>query len=300
MFGSYRGIVVAIGIALFTHSGQAQDQANDPQGEPKAKEQSASQLPIPIPVQIIKDDETASARERHEEESRQNQKADLAAQQGMNAATQAMNEATQRMAFYALWSTGFVGVGTCLLIWTLWLTRQANKAAQSVISVTRDIGEAQSRAYLAARAGKIRLDTSTGGVNFTVEVFNFGNSPATDIKFYGLWGLGPRDLDFPRKDILRPPKKISEIPVSLFRELRGYISVGTLEPEFSNIIDGNVYFFVAGVLTYRDVFNKRQRIKIAVSGHTEDSLPDDAGYVEADLKPTNPGVWDQTGNADHA
>jgi hypothetical protein len=39
-------------------------------------------------------------------------------------------------------------VGTVLLVWTLILTRQANKSAQTAVKITREIGRLQTRAYL--------------------------------------------------------------------------------------------------------------------------------------------------------
>jgi hypothetical protein len=128
-----------VGIAL----GQAQEQAQGARGETPAQQQPATPARSPIPVEIIGRQEAAEAREHSEAEAEQREIEDLIAQQGMNAATEAMNQATQRMAKYAFWSTVFVGVGTVLLILTLSLTRQANKAARGAVSVTREIGKKQ-------------------------------------------------------------------------------------------------------------------------------------------------------------
>lgn len=214
-------------------------------------------------------------------------------------------KAQQDMALFALItaigaviSLGIGGAGVYYVAKTLDATRIAAEATVRTDETAREIGEAQSRAYLAARGGRLRIDTQTADIKFTVEIFNFGNSPATDIRFYGIAGIGPRNLEFPRKTIMRPCMRISEIPVRLFRELRGGMFVGFVEPEFPFILDGNLYLYLAGNLSYRDVFGKTHHTKIAVSGYTSDSPIDSEGYAEADLKPTNPGIWDQTGNAD--
>uniref|UniRef100_UPI003BAA5BD7 hypothetical protein n=1 Tax=Stappia sp. TaxID=1870903 RepID=UPI003BAA5BD7 len=102
----------------------------------------------PFRVEIIENDRKASDRERREKEHSEIEKSSLIAQQEMNTATQDMNEATQRMAFYSLISTILVGVGTLLLLVTLYLTRQANTAAQDAVEVTREIGQMQTRAYV--------------------------------------------------------------------------------------------------------------------------------------------------------
>jgi hypothetical protein len=146
---SFRTWMFAVAIGLIAGLLQAQEQAESAQDDPAAQQEATQSLPIPLPVQIIEDDESANARQRREAETDQRDKDDLVAQQGMNAATQAMNEATQSMKRAAWWSVVIVGIGTFLLVWTLCLTRSANKAAQDAVSVTRQIGEAQVRGYLA-------------------------------------------------------------------------------------------------------------------------------------------------------
>ncbi|WP_439121922.1 hypothetical protein [Marivita sp.] len=141
-------IAVALGLALIT-SGQAQEQTESPGGQ-TGQEQNpiAPNIPTPFPVEIVENDAAADARQRSEEEARQREIADLAAQEGMNAATQSIEQATRDMRDYALYSTIAVWVGTFLLILNLVQVRKANEAAQKAVSVTRDIGEAQVRAYL--------------------------------------------------------------------------------------------------------------------------------------------------------
>ena len=179
MSGSYRIIIAALGLICLTTLGQAQEQASEPKRETATQQQPAQTLPIPLPVDIVEDKTTAEARERHEAEARQREKEDLVAQQGMNRATQAMNEATQRMADYAYWSTGLVGFGTFLLVITLWLTRQANKAAQAAVEVTRDIGEKQVRAYLYCKSAEYRFEKET--LVAILELENTGQSPARNV-----------------------------------------------------------------------------------------------------------------------
>ena len=106
--------VFALGLTLAT-SGQAQDQTESPQGEANQQSQPPYEPPLPFPVEIAEDKTAADARERGEEEARQREIADLAAQKGMNAATQAIKTATNDVRDYALYSTIAVCIGTALL-----------------------------------------------------------------------------------------------------------------------------------------------------------------------------------------
>ncbi|MCZ7887836.1 MULTISPECIES: hypothetical protein [Agrobacterium] len=174
-------------------SGQAQDQPDKASGEAGAHQSAPYQFPFSVPVNIIEDKATSDARDRHEQEARQREIEDLVAQQGMNFATQAMNDATQRMAEYAWWSTVFVGIGTLLLIFTLWLTRLANKAAQEAVAVTRDMGQRQLRAYLHVGANYpfaiIEGDVSSDGTKIvqgfgvSLSIENKGITPAKKFTF---------------------------------------------------------------------------------------------------------------------
>ena len=143
--------IAALGLTL-APSGQAQDQAGSGQEGADAQEGKAEPLPFAIPVQIIEDDETTQSRERREREGRQREIEDLAAQQGMNKATRAMNDATQDMALYSLISTIAIIVGTGLLIWTLALTRQANRAAQAAVKEGEKATAAAQEAVAVSKA----------------------------------------------------------------------------------------------------------------------------------------------------
>lgn len=177
---------IALGLAL-SCPGHAQEQAQDEQGAGTQQQSLAHLLPAPIPVDIVEDQATAEARERREEEAAQREKDDLIAQQGMNEATQAMNDATQRMADFAYIQTWLVGTGTALLFATLFLTWQANRAAQAAVAVTRYIGKVQSEAYLTVANFSVgggleehiyRQTVETGSVVISVSFLNRGLSPA--------------------------------------------------------------------------------------------------------------------------
>ena len=120
---------VSLGLIALPGLGQSQGEAQNEQVQTTTQQEPAQTTPFSIPIQIVEDDAAAEARERREAETRQHDKDDLIAQQGMNAATQAMNEATQRMAEYAFWSTLAIWIGTILLIGTLVLAVLTNTLA---------------------------------------------------------------------------------------------------------------------------------------------------------------------------
>lgn len=195
-------VVLFIGLFLF-QSGQAQEQAEGEQGRPAQQQQPAQSFFPPIRIEIIEDQAAAAARERRETEARQHEIDDLVAQQGMNAATQAINEATQDMRDYAFYSTILVGIGTFLLVITLRLTRQANRAAIAAVEATQTIGRAQTRAYVAVRSVEFQNEPFVGHDMLAVVLDNTGMSPAISVKV--AIRIEIRDPD----DMQRP---ISELP----------------------------------------------------------------------------------------
>lgn len=183
MFRSHWIIAVAFGLAI-AGSLQAQEQTQDAGEAATNKSAPTEGQPLGIPVRIIEDRESAEARESRESEAEQREKDDLAAQQGMNAATQAMNEATQSMKHASWVSAGLVGFGTLLLVWTLYLTRDANRSAQDAVKITRDIGEAQIRAYVSISGVEVSLNKRSPSLRelfVNVGVVRTGQSPAHSV-----------------------------------------------------------------------------------------------------------------------
>lgn len=171
-----RIVAVSLVLTFFFAPAQAQEDSDTRQGEAADQQGPTEPIPLPFPVQLIEDAEAIENRRQSEEESRQREIDDLAAQQGMNAATQAMNDATQRMAKYTLWSAVLVGIGTILLFWTLCLSRQANRAAIAAVNVTREIGIVQTRSYIHVSGGGYILNKT--GLNGWADICNSGNSAA--------------------------------------------------------------------------------------------------------------------------
>lgn len=167
--GGWRYVIGAFCLAALVSSGQAQEDQKQPERPSEKQEASANDLSTALPVVVIESEEAAVARQRAEEEARDREQRDVLAQEGMNAAT-------ERMAKYALWQTLLIAVGTGALIYTLFLTRQANKAAHKAVDATIVAGEQQSRAFMYVSGGKVAI--YEGGVFAQVTVSNAGYSSA--------------------------------------------------------------------------------------------------------------------------
>ena len=280
---------IAVGLILFAGLGQAQEEANDEQGQATQQEQPTQTLPIPLPVDIVEDQADAEARERREAEAHQNQIDDLIAQQGMNDSTRAINNATQEMRDYAYVQTWLVGVGTILLFATLFFTWQANRAAQDAVSVTREIGEAQTRAY-------VQLDDITpsaiasGGYRLHINFINTGQTPAMKCKF--AVSAGPYEND-----------NVTEFPIVMDGTHAPTIAAGRSTRDVSIVISGDLAenaadkdsagILVWGVVEYDDVFvgTKRRRTEFClIVGNIH---IDSAGRMQCGI-----GTYDRHNGAD--
>lgn len=203
----YLFILLTLGLALAAPLGQAQEQDVEVQETTTEGQGQPQILPLPIPVEIVESDAASDARQRSENEAKEREIRDLAAQEGVNAATQTMNEATQRMADYAFWSTVIVGVGTVLLFWTLYETRQANKAAASSIEAVQDATFHELRPWIMPQKPEIekrndfRLNESGEIIDvayvFSIGWLNGGATPAIDVEVYSTIQTVQRGSDPP-------------------------------------------------------------------------------------------------------
>lgn len=187
--------IATLGLTLSADLGQTQEQGESPSGQTGQEQDPVTpDIPTPFPVEIVEDDATADARQRSEEEARQREISDLAAQEGMNAATQSIDQATRDMRDYALYSTIAVWVGTALLIITLVLTWMANKSALAAVKVTRDLGLAEHRPYVDVDFGGCisHWDRTRGDKIFwkiRLILSNSGNTPTLNLRVRSCWRI---------------------------------------------------------------------------------------------------------------
>lgn len=98
-------------------------------------------------------------------------------------------KAQQDMAYWAMWllvvgiGQAFISVFGIFFIWdSLRLSRVATKAALDANAVTREIGEAQSRAYLSVTKGAVRFRGGELSPIVVIWVKNTGQSPALNAR----------------------------------------------------------------------------------------------------------------------
>lgn len=258
---SYRSVVFALGLTCLPILGQAQEHAQSPQGQPSAEQQpfQPSQSPAPrnpIRIEIIEDQAETDARKRREAEADQREIDDLAAQQGMNAETQAINEATQRMAAYSWYQTWAVAIGTILVFASLVLTVIATWAAHKAIRVTREIGNAQLRAYMGWHRGGLTLHHRELQVAGLVVIKNFGQTPAHEMTLWVECKLLGSD------EIMDEPKRpeaasgTSKSWVGPQQESTVTFGCNVTDTELEEIRESRQAFFVRGRVDYVDAFGK--------------------------------------------
>ena len=217
-----QGFVFVAFLAVSAHSGQAQERAEGITDSTESSRDAAA--PFAIPVEIIETPAEVIARNREAVEAEQREINDLVAQQGMHLATEAMNQATQRMASYALASTWLVGVGTVLLLITLWLSRSANKAAQDMavesakatrateaaVAASELLGINQTRPWVCFQelVSENLINPTVNGQNYENGLLitniwrNCGASPATNCSFFNTYRkfLSSENFLFPVSD----------------------------------------------------------------------------------------------------
>lgn len=254
-----RSWIIAFALVVtFTGSLQAQQETHPSQDWAGEEHQPAENLPPEISVRVIEDDEAAEARQRREEEADQREVEDLIAQQRMADATEAMNEATQSMERAAWWSVSIVGVGTILLVWTLFLTRSANRAAQEAVSVTQRIGEAQVRAYLGIVDVKVRKFATRQTPAYSFAIQNSGQSPAKIIRFC----VGMRASDAAETAVFREmiKKQGPDITAGNYLPTDENFKSKLTDEWYEAVMSSRKVVTIGGYVIYRCVFGKTRRL----------------------------------------
>lgn len=255
--------IFALAIGLAASSLQAQDISNDSQDRAAEQQDTTQQQPLGIPVRIIEDQESTLARQSREAMAAQREQEDLVAQQRMAEATEAMNEATQSVKNANWLSTGFVGIGTFLLLWTLRLTRCANRAARGAVEVTREMGMAQTRAYLSIEGAKIVRDaagnfarTASREHEFFAKILirNSGQSPARKVKVSrGSFNVGSALIDNYSPD-LKNAQIVENFSVGAGSAVSYDVRTVLSDDDIQALQRREMFVLLAGTIEYSDVF----------------------------------------------
>ncbi len=190
----------------------------------------------------------------------------------MNTAAQEMNVATQDMRDYAFYSTGLVGIGTVLLLITLWLTWQANRAAVAAVEVTRDIGMKQVRAYIGVKAMKCEWERPGDKLTLTLSVKNSGQTPAYGVSMRQTIAFGPKPLNESLSVMDDGLTNGGELGAS--HEYHWpYASQIVMSQELIDGIEkGTHAIWFSGLITYKDVWGKRRETRIRLSMGSAEQL----------------------------
>jgi hypothetical protein len=200
-------------------------------------------------------------------------------------------QAQQDMAYWAgalfVSSTILTLIGIFLLWRTLLATQQtlaesqkATEAAQAAVSVTRQIGMVQSRAYLTVETIRFRNVEIGKQIAFDLKLKNFGQTPAKKVKAICrcLDGFGESQghvsFQGPRSaQSLRSQPDVSPSgPIALAATSRVHVTPEIL----AQINAGELNIIGVAIVTYKDIFGIRRRTLVKVQMLTSD-IPDQPG-----------------------
>lgn len=282
MFRSYRLIIFALGLTIslspeVSYAQQSEEQNG--QRQTQADQNPPANPGPPFRVIIVEDQSKTDTRQASEERSEQRELQDLTAQKGMN-------EATKKMADYSIWQTILIAIGTSALLITLYLTRQANKAAmegakaaQLSVTETSRIGEAQVRAYLSGQHG--RFEAYEGFLNITLVIVNTGQSPAYNVKIAA--NLTTPDID----NVTDQPWLQAGVAMGGYgaciaaqtqEEFMLLFGLETVNPDILKVIHEGRWFNVDSEIVWEDVFGIRNQITAQIGESASEYVTNDRGF----------------------
>ena len=157
------------------------------------------------------------------------------------------------MATFTIFATGISWLAVIYLKDTLRETRRAVKAADDAVTVTGDIGRAQTRAYLTCVEARLVAPANvTGNRTYWIEprIVNSGQSPAMDIRFEA--SLLPEGV-IPERPPPTATGRISIIGAGGVDEGRSNWLIFGSSDEIRNAIS----YSVRGTIFWTDVFKMR-------------------------------------------
>lgn len=181
-------------------------------------------------------------------------------------AQESVANSTRWLLLIALFQTALGVVGTILVWRTLIFNRKAIETADQAIAVTREIGEAQVRAYIGVtiKAGPNQPSQMQAGQTpeIRITITNHGSSPAKRMRVMGVIFLAdepprPGSINFQWPD---PERADSETTLASGRD--SFTTLYAMEPltqtdrEAIFAAGASRQMFAAGRVTYDDVFHK--------------------------------------------
>ena len=278
--GHWLPSIAVIGLAVAVSAAYAQPVSDDPGSQPstsqtqtKPPDNETPRILGPIERGVDRITGALETLKPEPKSAREDERAerDLNAQEGM-----------AYWAKWMFWSAGasvvLTGIGVLLIAGTLVYTKRAAIAAADAVRVTRDLGEAQIRAYLHCKSAKYSLGKEAISAILVIE--NTGQSPASDVSIRGtvtiqLVGGHPSDprvydsiLSSESEATCQPIVSrgiISEQLVFFFEydfiiDNEGYSSLRS-----GNFKDGNEVFFEL-IVKWKDVFRRIHEFPVELTG----------------------------------
>ncbi|WP_128290920.1 hypothetical protein [Afifella aestuarii] len=282
----------AIGVilSLSPEAVKCQEQSNYEGGRSPVAEEPFV-LPLTFPVTIVESDAEREAGDDREKRSEHREIENLVAQRNME-------RSAHEMVILGRWQTIFLLVGTAAIVWTLFETRKAVKAADDAVIVTREIGQKQTRAYISVRINVVpplRGSDMTTPVSFDVLTRNFGHSPARNVQVILNTGWQPRQLPTPCPDMVRAAEMSSGgFTISASDEAESRFRSDLTQEDFfvKDTNGGPTIPTIFGIVIYNDVFGDFHKTRFAiqayafiVAGHVP-QLGDEVG-INIGLKAAN-------------
>lgn len=159
-------------------------------------------------------------------------------------------DAASDAAQYAFWTLLMSGLGTALLVWTLWETRQTSRR--------------ELRAYVKLEVNGSSLDLTEGRkIQIPLSVVNYGHTPARNASFQQTCGIEKANWKWDRA-----AKKNKNIAITLHRDapVTCYIESDFClsEAHIENVKSGVSSIFARGTYFYDDVFGRSHITQISL------------------------------------
>jgi len=161
----------------------------------------------------------------------------------------------------AQWGMALLSLAAVYLLWeTLKASRKTLKATQEMAGDTREIGEAQVRAYVNVEKAEVRGFSQNGKIGFYFEFKNTGSTPAKEFKIRSICGFQPGDIrNFKVKDLSTIDSKSGVITAGGSTFVDVTLDHPLTEREYNEITSGKLRIIIAGYVSYNTVFGKRKR-----------------------------------------
>jgi hypothetical protein len=256
-------------LILWNASASAQGTKGAQTPETTVQQQPTRQTAEPVeacPPVPTRDEQAEACKRQYETEDTARQKADLAAQQGMAKAAQEQLALIRDQNRQIFWSNLLLGLTLAATAWAAIAASKAARAADEATSVSRRIGEAQTRAYVNHAGVVLKPLTANEPLHITVNFKNSGLSPALDLQIFADGDFLPidtKDNDFPAVDRGKSNVKATLGAGSTANTV--IITDAVPSPDvLGKFVSGEIAAFAWGRIWYKDVFGQERETAFRV------------------------------------